>query len=102
VGVKRESRLAKNDDYQAANRLPMSGLFAVVRAPAGMQRLLRTVHLHAERAVAVSEGVSERRRIVCALAEFLNCYNQRWAVPRLGYLTPAQARHQLLALGAAA
>jgi hypothetical protein len=67
-----------------------------------MQRLLRTVHLHAERAVAVSEGVSERRRIVCWLAEFLNCYNQRWAVQRLGYLTPAQARRQLLALGAAA
>jgi hypothetical protein len=29
-------------------------------------------------------------------------YNQRWIVQRLGYLTPAQARQQLLALGAAA
>src|SRR6202162_3588145 len=38
----------------------------------------------------------------CALAEFRERYNQRWIVQRLGYLTPAQARQQLLALGAAA
>ena len=38
----------------------------------------------------------------CALAEFRERYNQRWIVRRLGYLTPAQARQQLLALGAAA
>jgi len=37
-----------------------------------------------------------------ALAEFRERYNQRWIVQRLGYLTPAQARQQLLALGAAA
>jgi transposase InsO family protein len=43
--------------------------------------------------------VEELRR---ALAEFRERYNQRWIVQRLGYLMPAQARQQLLALGAAA
>jgi hypothetical protein len=37
-----------------------------------------------------------------ALAEFRERYNRRWIVQRLGYLTPAQARQKLLALGAAA
>ena len=37
-----------------------------------------------------------------ALAEFRERHNQRWIVQRLGYLTPAQARQQLLALGAVA
>jgi transposase InsO family protein len=49
--------------------------------------------------VKVFQNVEELR---CALAEFRERYNQRWIVQRLGYLTPAQARQQLLALGAAA
>jgi transposase InsO family protein len=49
--------------------------------------------------VKVFRNVEELR---CALAEFRERYNQRWIVQRLGYLTPAQARRQFLALGAAA
>jgi putative transposase len=49
--------------------------------------------------VRVFQNVEELR---CALAEFRERYNQRWIVQRLGYLTPAQARQQILALGAAA
>ena len=37
-----------------------------------------------------------------APAEFRERHNQRWIVQRLSYLTLAQARQQLLALGAAA
>jgi transposase InsO family protein len=47
----------------------------------------------------VFQNVEELR---CALAEFRHRYNRRWIVQRLGYLTPAQARQQLLALRAAA
>jgi transposase InsO family protein len=49
--------------------------------------------------VRVFQNVEELR---CTLAEFRERYNQRWIVQRLGYFTPAQARQQLLALGAAA
>jgi len=35
--------------------------------------------------------------LVAALAEIRERYNQRWIVQRLGHLTPAQARQQLLA-----
>jgi putative transposase len=49
--------------------------------------------------VKVFRNVEELR---CALAEFRECHNHRWIVQRLGYLTPTQARQQLLALGAAA
>jgi putative transposase len=49
--------------------------------------------------VRVFQNVEELR---CALAEFRERYNQRGIVQRLGYLTPAQARQRLLALGAAA
>ncbi len=49
--------------------------------------------------VRVFQNVEELR---CALAEFRERYNQRWIVQRLDYLTPAQSRQQLLALGAAA
>jgi hypothetical protein len=48
--------------------------------------------------VRVFQNVEELR---CALAEFRERYKQRWIVQRWGYLTPAQARQQLLALGAA-
>ena len=47
----------------------------------------------------IFQNVEELR---CALAAFRELYNQRWIVQRLDYLTPAQARQQLLALGAAA
>ncbi len=49
--------------------------------------------------VRVFQNVEELR---CALAEFRERYNQRWIVQRLGHLTPAQTRQQLLALEAAA
>lgn len=49
--------------------------------------------------VGVFQNVEEQRH---APAEFRERYNQRWIVQRLGYLTPAQARQQLLALGATA
>jgi len=49
--------------------------------------------------VRTFQNVEELRH---GLAEFRERYNQRWIVQRLGYLTPAQARQQLLALGAAA
>jgi len=49
--------------------------------------------------VRTFENVGELRR---ALAEFRKRYNQRRIVQRLGCLTPAQARQQLLALGTAA
>jgi transposase InsO family protein len=49
--------------------------------------------------VRVFQNIEELRG---ALVEFRERYNQRWIVQRLGYLTPAQARQQLLALGAAA
>jgi putative transposase len=49
--------------------------------------------------VRVFQNIEELRG---ALVEFRERYNQRWIVQRLGYLTPAQARQQLLAFGAAA
>jgi putative transposase len=49
--------------------------------------------------VRVFQNVEELRG---ALAEFRERYNQWWIVQRLGYLTPARARRQLRALGAAA
>jgi putative transposase len=49
--------------------------------------------------VRVFQNVEELR---CALAEFRHRYNRSWIVQRLDYLTPAQARQQLLALRAAA
>lgn len=52
----------RSDDYQAEIAfLTRYGVFALVRATAGMQRLRRAVHSHAEGAVVVGQGVSERR-----------------------------------------
>lgn len=48
-------------DMSGENRLSGHAGFAVVGAPAGRQQLRRTVHLHAEGAVAVRQGVSEHR-----------------------------------------
>jgi putative transposase len=49
--------------------------------------------------VKVFRNVEELR---CALTEFRERYHQRWIVQRLGYLTPTQARQQLLAIAPAA
>src|SRR5258708_4768590 len=43
------------------NRLSGHGVFAIVRAPTGMQRLRRALHSHPEGAVAVGQGVPKRR-----------------------------------------
>ena len=71
--------------------------FAEVRtSKARVLRLMRAAQLLW---VKVFRNVEELR---CALAELRARYNHRWIVQRLGYLTPTQARQQLLALGAAA
>ena len=84
------------------NRLSGHGVFAVVRARAEcnscVERFIRTLKEQLLW-IRVFRTIEELR---CALAEFRERYNQRWIVQRLGYLTPAQARQQLLALGAAA
>jgi putative transposase len=60
------------------------------------------VHSHAEGAVAVVRTFQTIEELRQALAEFRERYNQCWIVQRLNYLTPQQARQQLLGLGAAA
>ena len=74
---------------------------AFVRQPEGngcVERFIRTLK---EQLLWVRtfHTVEELRR---ALAEFRERYNRRWIVQRHNYLTPQQARQQLLALGAAA
>jgi len=71
-----------------------------VRQPEGngcVERFIRTLK---EQLLWVRafRNVEESR---CALAEFRERYNRHWIVQRLGYLTPAQARQQLLAQGVA-
>jgi transposase InsO family protein len=91
-----------SDDYQAEIAfLGMESSPSFVRQPecnGCVERFIRTLK---EQLLWVRtfQNVEELRQ---ALAEFRNRYNQRWIVQRLGYLTPAQARQQLLALGAAA
>jgi putative transposase len=91
-----------SDDYQAEIAfLGMESSPSLVRQPecnGCVERFIRTLK---EQLLwgKVFGNVEELR---CALAEFRERYNQRWIVQRLGYLTPAQARQQLLALGAAA
>jgi len=91
-----------SDDYQAEIAfLGMESSPSFVRQPecnGCVERFLRTLKKQLLW-VRVFQNVEELR---CALAEFRERYNQRWIVQRLGYLTPAQARQQLLALGAAA
>ena len=92
----------RSGDYQAEIAfLGMESSPSFVRQPecnGCVERFIRTLK---EQLLWVRtfQNVEELR---CALAEFRERYNQRWIVQRLGYLTPAQARHQLLALGAAA
>jgi putative transposase len=91
-----------SDDYQAEIAfLGMESSPSFVRQPecnGCVERFIRTLK---EQLLWVRtfQNVEELRQ---ALAEFRDRYNQRWIVQRLGYLTPAQARQQLLALGAAA
>jgi len=91
-----------SDNYQAEIAfLGMASSPSFVRQPecnGCVERFIRTLK---EQLLWVRtfQNVEELR---CALAEFRERYNQRWIVQRLGYLTPAQARQQLLALGAAA
>ncbi len=91
-----------SDDYQAEIRfLGMESSPAFVRQPEGngcVERFIRTLK---EQLLWVRtfRTVEELRQ---ALQEFRERYNRRWIVERLGYLTPAQARQQLLAQGVAA
>ena len=91
-----------SDDYQAEIAfLGMASSPSFVRQPecnGCVERFMRTLKEQLLW-VRVFQNIEELR---CALAEFRERYNQRWIVQRLGYLTPAQARQQLLALGAAA
>ncbi len=91
-----------SDDFQAEIAfLGMESSPAFVRQPEGngcVERFIRTLK---EQLLWVRtfRTVEELRQ---ALAEFRERYNQRWIVQRHNYLTPQQARQQLLALGAAA
>jgi len=91
-----------SDDFQAEIAfLGMESSPSFVRQPEGngcVERFIRTLK---EQLLWVRtfQNVEELRQ---ALADFRERYNQRWIVQRLGYLTPAQARQQLLAQGAAA
>lgn len=91
-----------SDDYQAEIAfLDMASSPSFARQPecnGCVERFIRTLKEQLQW-VRVCQNVEELR---CALAEFRERYNQRWIVQRLGYLTPSQARQQLLALGAAA
>src|SRR5205807_9791088 len=74
---------------------------AFVRQPEGngcIERFFRTLKEQLPW-VRTFRTVEELRQ---ALAEFRERYNQRWIVQRHNYLTPEQARQQLLAQGAAA
>ena len=91
-----------SDDYQAEIAfLGLASSPSFVRQPecnGCVERFIRTLKEQLLW-VRVFRNVEELR---CALAEFRERYNQRWIVQRLGYLTFAQARQQLLVLGAAA
>jgi len=91
-----------SDDFQAEIAfLGMESWPAFVRQPEGngcVERFIRTLK---EQLLWVRtfRTVEELRQ---ALTEFRERYNQRWIVQRHNYLTPQQARQQLLALGAVA
>jgi transposase InsO family protein len=89
-------------DYQAEIAfLGMESSPSFVRQPecnGCVERFIRTLK---EQLLWVRtfQNVEELRQ---ALAEFRERYNQHWIAQRLGYFTPAQARQQFRALGAAA
>ncbi len=91
-----------SDDYQGEIAfLGTESLPEFVRQPEGngcVERFIRTLK---EQLLGVRtfRTVEQLRQ---ALAKFRERYNQRWIVQRHGYLTPAQARQQPLALGAVA
>jgi len=91
-----------SDDYQAEiTFLGMKSSPSFVRQPdrnGCVERFIRTLK---EQLLWV-RTFQNLEELQCALAECRERYNQRWILQRLGYLTPAQARQQLLALGAAA
>jgi transposase InsO family protein len=91
-----------SDDYQSEIAfLGMESSPSFVRQPecnGCVERFIRTLKEQLLW-VKVFQNIEELR---CALAEFRERYNQRWIVQRWGYLTPAQARQQFLALGAVA
>ena len=91
-----------SNDYQAEIAfLGMESSPSFVRQPecnGCVERFIRTLKEQLLW-VRIFQNVEDLRQ---TLAEFRQRYNQRWIVQRLGYLTPAQARQQLLAFGAAA
>jgi transposase InsO family protein len=91
-----------SDDYQAEIAFGgMQSSPSFVRQPecnGCVERFIRTLK-EPLLWVRTFQNVEDLRQ---ALAEFRERYNQRWIVQRLGCLTPAQARQQLLAFGAAA
>jgi transposase InsO family protein len=92
----------RSDDYQAEIAfLGRESSPSFVRQPEGHGCVERFIRTRKEQLLWVRtfQNVEELRQ---ALVEFRERYNQRWIVQRPGYLTPAQARQQLLALGAAA
>ena len=91
-----------SDDYQAEIAfLGMQSSPSFVRQPecnGCVERFIRTLK---EQLLWVRtfRRLEELRQ---ALQEFRERYNRCWIVERLGYLTPQQARQQLLAQGVAA
>ncbi len=91
-----------SNDYQAEIAfLGMESSPSFVRQPECNGCVERFIRILKEQLLWVRtfQNLEELR---CALAEFRERYNQRWIVQRWDYLTPAQARQQLVALGAAA
>jgi putative transposase len=85
-----------SDDFQAEIAfLDVESSPAFVRQPEGngcVERFIRTLKEQLLWA-GTFRTVEELRQ---ALADFRERYNQRWIVQRLGYLTPQEARPQLI------
>ncbi|MBI3657212.1 MAG: transposase [Acidobacteria bacterium] len=91
-----------SDDFQSEIAfLGMESSPAFVRQPEGNGCVERFIRKLKEQLLWVRtfQTVEKLRQ---TLAEFRERYNQRWIVQCHNYLTPQQARQQLLALGAAA
>jgi len=89
-----------SDDYQAEIAfLGMESSPSFARQPecnGCVERFIRTLKEQLMW-IRLFQNIEDLRH---GLAEFRERYNQCWIVQRLGYLTPAQARQQLLAIGA--
>ncbi len=91
-----------SDDFRAEIAfLGMESSPAFVRQPEGNGCAERFIS-HAEGAVALGENFSDGGGVAAGPAESPKRYTQRWIVQHHGYLTPQQARQQLLAQRAAA